>query len=102
MGIHTHETGFETSHQNKFQVYMHHRGKYLDLCRKYMLNPVDLSVGNLLEIEFENHADKVLIVKLILRLCTLESDLKNILDNLLFPKTVHEADRSGILRPVKH
>ena len=102
MGIHVDEARIEPTPPGRFQLYMLHRGRYLELCWKYRLEPRDLSIPDLLEIEFERHEDKVRLVKLILKLCSLEKELVNVLDDPLFPETICEIEKSGILRPVKH
>ncbi len=102
MGIHTSEAKIESAGQGKFQDYMFSRGRYLELCWKYRLEPRDLGIGDLLEIDFAKREDKLLLAKLIVKLCNLERELRDILEDPLFPETVTEVERSGILRPVKH
>ncbi len=43
-----------------------------------------------------------MLVKLILKICGLEKDLKDILDDPLFPKTVCQLEQSGIMLPARH
>jgi hypothetical protein len=90
------------SPHSRFQEYIRLRGHYLDLCRNYQLQPHDLSIPEIISQDFARHEDKVMLVKLILRICDLEKELKDILDDPLFPKTVCELERSGILLPARH
>jgi hypothetical protein len=101
MGVDACQAVIEPSSPSRFQVYMLLRGRYLELCRRYGLDPRDLSISDLIEIEFERHEDKIDLVKLIVRLCNLEKELEDMLEDMLFPETISEIERSGIIRPAR-
>lgn len=85
--------------QGDFQEYIFSRGNYLDLCRRYHFKCRDLSIMEVIASEFSNREDKLIMVKLILKMCALEKKLGDILDDALFPETVKELEHSGILLP---
>lgn len=75
--------------------------RYLEICRRYGLNPFDLDILSQCVSRLPKR-DKISLVKAVIFLVRIERECKARIKHGLFPLTVQEMERSGYLVPSKH